>query len=335
MRVLVTGGAGYIGSHAAGALKRAGHEPVIFDNFSTGHRFLAADYECIEADIGDRGAMKAALRNIGAVMHFAGLSTVGESCQHPRKYMANNLSAGLAMLDCVLDAGVSNFIFSSTCAVYGLPAVVPIADNTARIPGNPYGTTKLAFEHALEAYHAAYGLRYLSLRYFNAAGADEAGLAGECHSPESHLIPVALEAAAGFRPTIDIYGNDYPTPDGTCIRDYVHVSDLALAHLMGLNYLVHGGSPRAFNLGTGRGHSVMEVLATVEKVTQARVNKNICPRRQGDPPILVADARQARERLGWEPTRTLEDMIRTGWNWMQTKSRFSQPSAEIQLPQAS
>lgn len=331
MRVLVTGGAGYIGSHAARMLTKAGHEPVIYDNFSTGHRFLVADLEWIEADIGDRVAMMAALRKVEAVMHFAAFSTVAESWQNPRKYLANNVSAALSMLECVLEAGISYFVFSSTCAVYGLPAGVPIPDDSARAPINPYGMTKLAMEHALEAYQAAYGLNYLSLRYFNAAGADDGVMAGECHAPESHLIPLALEAAAGHRPRIDVYGIDYPTPDGTCIRDYVHVSDLARAHLLGLNYLAHGGASRAMNLGTGRGHSVLEVLGAVEKITGSRLNKNICPRRRGDPPRLVADARQARELLGWEPSRTMDDMVQTAWNWMQLKSKSDQLQIDSHL----
>ena len=227
MRVLVTGGAGYIGSHAARELKRSGHSVVIYDNLSTGHRFLADGFELIEADLSDSAASASALRNADAVMHFAAHAYVGESVQNPRKYYQNNVQSALSFLNVAVDAGIRYFIFSSTCAVYGVPREIPISESAPREPVNPYGATKLLFENALEAYSDAYQMRNVCLRYFNASGADASGEIGELHDPEPHLIPCALQAAAGVRPQLSIYGNDYPTADGTCIRDYIHVSDLA------------------------------------------------------------------------------------------------------------
>ena len=319
MRVLVTGGAGYIGSHTVRRLARNGHEVVVYDNLSTGHAFLARGFECIVADLADREKLAAALQGIGAVMHFAAYSCVDESMTNPQKYFENNLRSGLALFNAILEAKTPYFILSSTCAVYGHPLQIPISENAPRIPINPYGASKLALEHALEAYSAAYGLRFVTLRYFNAAGADETGEIGELHQPETHLIPRALEAATGSQTQFDIYGSDYPTADGTCVRDYVHVNDLADAHVLALEYLVRDGKTAAFNLGSGRGYSILEVLSTVEKVTGNTLQKHFCPRRPGDPPVLVADPQRALQLLHWEPSRSLHDMVATSWNWMQCR----------------
>ena len=267
MVVLLIGGAGYIGSHAARTLMRLGHTPIIYDNLSTGHAFLARGFELVRGDILDQSALLPLLRRVDAVMHFAAHAYVGESVTNPRKYFRNNVEGGLSLLNAAVDAGVKRIIFSSTCAVYGEPTSIPIAENSVRQPVNPYGVSKLFFEHALEAYDRAYGLRFASLRYFNAAGGDESGEIGELHEPETHLIPLALRAAAGTGPELQILGADYPTPDGTCIRDYTHVTDLAEAHVKALEYLQAGKESLAANLGTGRGHSVREVIAMVEEVT--------------------------------------------------------------------
>ncbi len=317
MRVLVTGGAGYVGSHAARALRGGGHEVVIYDNLSTGYRRLAQGFELVVGDIGHREQVLSALRGIDAVMHFAGFSAVGESVQQPRKYFQNNVEAALCLLNATIDAGVRIFVFSSTAAVYGNPAEVPIPEGAAKAPVNPYGVTKLAFEHALQAYSAAYGLRFAALRYFNAAGADASGDLGELHEPETHLIPLALAAVAGRRPAIEIYGDDYPTPDGTCIRDYIHVNDLDEAHVRALEYLAAGGASLALNLGTGSGHSVKEVLQEIESVTGRPLPRKIGPRRAGDPPALVADPGRANQVLGWKAHSSLNEIIASAWKWMQ------------------
>ena len=316
MAVLVTGGAGYIGSHAARALRREGYEVLIYDNLSTGFEFLARGFELIQGDIRDREKLMPALRRVDAVMHFAAHCYVGESVQNPRKYFSNNVEAALVLLNGCLEAGVRRFVFSSTCAVYGIPAAVPIAEDNPRLPVNPYGVTKMVFERALEAYSEAYGLRYASLRYFNAAGADESGETGECHEPEPHLIPLALMAAEGSVRELQIFGNDYPTADGTCIRDYIHVNDLAAAHLKALQHLANGGNSIAANLGTGQGHSVMEIIKMVEEVTGKTVPRTIMSRRPGDPPALVADSSYAQQLLHWKPTRSLRDITATAWRWL-------------------
>ncbi|MGH9668564.1 MAG: UDP-glucose 4-epimerase GalE [Terriglobales bacterium] len=321
MRVLVTGGAGYVGSHAARELVRRGHDVLIYDNLSTGHRSLTNGFELIVADIGDRKELASALRGADAVIHFAARACAGESMMAPRQYFQTNVQHALSMLDTVLDSGVRTFIFSSTCAVYGVPAIVPICEDIPREPINPYGASKLFFEHALEAYSRAYGLRFVSLRYFNAAGADESCETGELHFPETHLIPIALQAAAGIRSDIEIFGDDYPTRDGTCVRDYVHVSDLAEAHALALHYLDSGGDSTALNLGTGSGYSVNEVLAVVEKVTQRELPKRRGPRRVGDPPMLVAAPSRAQRLLQWRASRSLEQMVQSAWNWMQACCR--------------
>jgi len=255
------------------------------------------------------------------VMYFAAHHFVGESMTNPRKYFRNNVEGGLSVLNTVLDAGKNTVIFSSTCAVYGSPAKMPITEDAPRFPINPYGVSKMFFEQALEAYGAAYGLRYASLRYFNAAGADESGDIGECHEPEPHLIPMALRAAAGFGPELQVYGADYPTPDGTCIRDYTHVVDLAEAHVKALQHLLAGNPSFTVNLGTGQGSSVKEVIASVEEVTGRKVPTKIVPRRPGDPPALVADPTRARQLLRWTTTRSLRDSVATAWKWMQSRGK--------------
>jgi UDP-arabinose 4-epimerase len=313
--VLVVGGAGYIGSHTARALKAAGNEVIIFDNLSTGFETLAAGFELIKGDILDGAALARVLPRTDAIMHFAARAYVGESVTNPKKYFHNNVEGGLSLLNAALDAGVKKIIFSSTCAVYGEPAKVPIEENTPRQPVNPYGVSKLFFEQALESYDRAYGFRFASLRYFNAAGADESGEIGELHEPETHLIPLALNAAAGVGPELQVFGSDYPTPDGTCVRDYVHVNDLASAHLKALDHLAAGKESFAVNVGTGTGASVQEVITAVEEATGRRVPRKIVPRRPGDPPILVANPAKAQALLQWKATRGLREVVATAWNW--------------------
>jgi UDP-glucose-4-epimerase GalE len=318
LAILVTGGAGYIGSHAARALRRSGYEVIIYDNLSTGYARLAGGFELVNGDIGDAEKLKSVLGRVDAVMHFAAHAYVGESAENPRKYYHNNVVAGLTLLNAVVDAEIEHFIFSSTCAVYGLPAKVPIAEDTVRQPVNPYGATKLAFENALEAYGRAYGFSYASLRYFNAAGADESGEIGELHDPETHLIPLALAATMpGTAAELKIFGTDYPTDDGTCIRDYIHVNDLADAHVRALQHLSNGGESVALNLGTGRGCSVTEIVHAVETATGRSVRRKTVPRRPGDPPALVANAAKAEQLLRWKATRSLDTIVATAWNWMQ------------------
>lgn len=308
------GGAGYIGSHAALALKRRGYEAIIYDNLGAGHAELAQGCELIVGDVADTSKLAPVLRRVDAVMHFAAHAYVGESVVNPRKYFQNNVLDGIALLNAVLDSKVRKFIFSSSCAVYGVPAKVPITETFPRVPVNPYGITKLIFEQALEAYGPAYGLGYINLRYFNAAGADESGTIGEMHSPETHLIPSAFEAIRGRRPALDIFGDKYPTPDGTCVRDYIHVSDLAEAHVLALEYLA-GGTSQAVNLGTGRGYSVREILSTIKRVTGREVPSRTAPPRPGDPAELVADPTRAEKLLNWKAQRSLDEIVATAWKW--------------------
>jgi UDP-glucose 4-epimerase len=325
--VLVVGGAGYIGSHAAHALRDRGHEVIVYDNLSTGHASLAAGFELIVGDAADAGKLKKLLPRVDAVMHFAACAYVGESVVHPRKYFENNVRSGLALLHAVLDSQVRKFVFSSSCAVYGIPETLPITEECPRQPVNPYGASKLALEHALEAYDRAYGLRFVAFRYFNAAGADEQGRVGELHFPETHLIPCAFEAMMGTREALQIYGHDYPTADGTCVRDYIHVSDLAEAHARGLEYLDRGES-QELNLGTGRGYSVKEVIAAIERVTGQSVPVRFVSRRSGDPAELVADPRLAKRLLSWKARGSLEETIRTAWQWQQIRSMGQLSSRE-------
>lgn len=316
--VLVTGGAGYIGSHTTKALAQAGFEPVVLDDLSTGHRWAVRWGPLLEADVGDGAALRAILKRyrIRAVIHFAARAYVGESMRDPRGYYWNNVVGTLNLLDAMLDVGVDVIVFSSSCATYGLPEVLPIPEDHPQRPVSPYGETKLAVERALQWYGQAYGLRWLALRYFNAAGADPDGELGEVHDPETHLIPRAILAALGRTDPVEIYGTDYSTRDGTAVRDYIHVVDLAEAHVLGLRYLLGGGESAALNLGTGRGHSVREVLAAVERVSGRTVPVREGPRRPGDPPALVADARKARELLGWQPRCSdLDTIVETAWRW--------------------
>ena len=326
MKVLVTGGAGYIGSHAARVLRRRGHEVIILDNLSTGHRRLVGGFEFIEANIADTTKLAPVLKRVDAIIHFAAHAYVGESVVSPRKYFRNNVEDGLALLNSAVDAGVRFFVFSSSCAVYGVPPKIPITEDSPPRPINPYGISKLFFENALESYDKAYGLRSLRLRYFNAAGADESGKIGELHNPETHLIPLALTAAAGLGPELEVFGTGYPTLDGTCIRDYTHVSDLADAHALALDYLIAGRESTTLNLGTGIGYSVKQVISVVQAVTGNSVPYRPASRRAGDPPELIADPSKAEKMLYWKASRTLYDMVDTAWRWMQQK-----PTAEEEV----
>ena len=322
--VLVTGGAGYIGSHACKALAGAGFQPVVFDNLSRGHREAVRWGPLVEGDLADRQRLCAALieHKVEAVMHFAAYAYVGESVTDPALYYRNNLGGTLSLLEAMREAGIGEIVFSSTCATYGIPDGVPIREDAPQRPVNPYGETKLAIERALHWYAAAYGLRSVSLRYFNAAGADPEGEIGEHHEPETHLVPLVLQAALGHGPHIEIYGTDYPTPDGTAIRDYVHVCDLAIAHLRALERLRGGGGSAAVNLGTGQGHSVREVIAAAELASGRKVPARAAPRRPGDPPALVADPSLAGEILGWHPQHSdLDTIIRTSLTWHTRHSR--------------
>lgn len=316
--ILVTGGAGYVGSHACKALAEAGCRPVVYDSLSRGHRGAVKWGPLVEGDLHERDRLVAAMRahRVEAVMHFAALAYVGESVSCPELYYRNNVVGTLSLLDAMREAGVATIVFSSTCAVYGIPETVPIRETTAKAPLSPYGETKLAIERALHWYGAAHGLRYAALRYFNAAGADPDGEIGENHDPETHLIPLVLRAALGTGEALRIFGTDYPTPDGTAIRDYIHVTDLADAHVRALRHLAAGGESIELNLGTGSGHSVREVIASVERATGSSVKPYEAPRRPGDPPALVADATLARERLGWRPRCSdLDTIVRTALAW--------------------
>jgi UDP-arabinose 4-epimerase len=324
--VLVTGGAGYIGSHACKVLSRAGYRPVVFDNLSRGHRAAVRWGPLVEGDLIERDKLTAALDYYGVafVMHFAAFAYVGESVTDPALYYANNLGGTLSLLEAMRETGIDKLVFSSTCATYGLPTEVPIRENSPQLPVNPYGETKLAIERALHWYGEAYGLQSVSLRYFNAAGADPEGEIGERHEPETHLVPLVLEAALARRRQIDIYGTDYQTPDGTAIRDYIHVQDLAEAHLRALEHLGAGRHSVALNLGTGRGHSVREVIRAVESLIGKAVPCREVARRPGDPPILVADPSRAAELLGWHARISdLDTIVRTALVWHQSRSSSS------------
>ena len=317
MRVLVIGGAGYIGSHTARVLRRHGHHVIIYDNLSTGYNFLAHGFELVVGDVAELSKLRPVMDRVDAVMHFAAYAYVGESVTNPRKYFQNNVEGGLALLNTAVDAGVLQFVFSSTCAVYGIPQKVPITEDEPRKPINPYGVSKLFLEHALEAYGRAYGVRFAALRYFNAAGADESGEIGELHDPETHLIPLAVAATRDEGSPLQVFGTDYPTPDGTCIRDYIHVNDLAEAHALALGRLAAAEESFAANLGTGRGCSVLEIIQAVERVTGKRVRRVDGPRRAGDPPALVAEPSRAEHLLEWKATRSLDDIVSTAWKWIE------------------
>jgi UDP-glucose 4-epimerase len=318
MRVLVTGGAGYIGSVVTEQLIGDGHEVVVYDNLSKGHRgAVVAGAELVHAGLSDADLLRQTLseRNIEAVIHMAASSLVGESVVEPGKYYVNNVVAGLVLLEAMLATDVKRIVFSSTAAVYGEPETQPIEESAPTTPTNPYGETKLAFEHTLKWYDRAYGLRYASLRYFNAAGATEK--CGEDHDPETHIIPITLQAAAGKRSHVEIFGEDYPTPDGTCIRDYIHVIDLARAHIQALEALSEGS--RIYNLGCGgAGYSVREVIDTAQRVTGKEIPTRFGPRRAGDPAVLVASSDKIKSELGWQPQyQDLGLIIESAWRWMQ------------------
>jgi UDP-glucose 4-epimerase len=319
MRILVTGGAGYIGSHTVALLRRRGVPVVVVDNLSSGHcEAVPRDVPLLVADVGDREAVTAFLREheIDGIIHFAARIQVGESVANPRLYYAGNIGATIQLLDAALDCGVERFILSSTAAVYGTPTEVPIVEEHPQKPINPYGETKLAIEKMLASYDHAYGMKYAALRYFNAAGADRESGLGERHDPETHLIPIVLQAALGERTHITVYGRDYDTKDGTCVRDYIHVNDLATAHVAALEHLERGGESGAFNLGTGHGYSVAEVIAVAERVTGRRIPVEYGERRAGDPPVLVASPARAEAVLGWKPTRSsLDSIVEDAWNF--------------------
>jgi UDP-arabinose 4-epimerase len=303
MSILIVGGAGYIGSQTAKLVAAAGHLPVVFDNLVYGHRWAVKWCPLVEGDLADPAAIRRALEAhaVTAVIHFAAYAYVGESMTDPGKYFRNNVAGTINLLDAMVAAGVRDVVFSSTCATYGEPERVPIAEDHPQRPVSPYGESKLAVERMLRWYGQAHGLRYAALRYFNAAGADPDGELGEDHAPETHLIPLAIAAAEGRGGPLSLFGTDYPTPDGTAVRDYIHVADLAEAHLAALAALAGGAPALHLNLGTGRGSSVREVIAAVETATGRPVPLEEVARRAGDPPVLVADARQAGRQLGWKP----------------------------------
>ncbi len=319
--VLVTGGAGYIGSHTCKRLAEQGFLPITLDNLECGHRWAVKWGPLVEGDLCEPKMIQKAMEqhSVEAVLHFASYAYVGESVENPRKYMRSNVLNALNVLDAMVAAGVRNIIFSSSCATYGIPTRTPISEDFLQAPVNPYGESKLYIEKALKWYGEAYGIRWVALRYFNAAGADPEGEIGEEHSPETHLIPLVIRAALGKGEPVRVFGTDYPTPDGTAIRDYIHVVDLAEAHVLALDYLRSNGPSLGLNLGTGKGHSVKEVIESVERVSGREVPRQEAPRRAGDPPVLVADASKARDILGWRPLWTeLDDIVSTALKWHQS-----------------
>lgn len=318
MRILVTGGAGYIGSHVVLGLLRQGHEPIVLDNLSKGHPQAVSGAKLVNADIGDIEAVSEVLKKhqIEAVIHLAADSLVGESVQKPEKYFQNNLVNSLALLEAMRACEVKKIVFSSSAAVYGEPNQIPIPEDHPKNPTNPYGFTKLTFEGMLEAYDKAHGFRYISLRYFNAAGADPSAAIGEDHQPESHLIPIVLQTALGLRDHLELFGTDYPTPDGTCVRDYIHVTDLAQAHILALDALAQGAGSTIYNLGNGHGYSNRQVIEVAQEVTGKSIPVVESPRRPGDPAMLVASSDRIIKELGWTPQYPkLEEIIRTAWDW--------------------
>jgi len=320
--ILVTGGAGYIGSHTTRELLRHGHDVVCFDNLSTGHREFVLTDKFVEGDLLDLDSLRTCFEHFSfdSVVHFAALTSVPDSVRDPQRYYQTNLIGGLNLLRVMLEHGVKKLVFSSSAAVYGSPQVVPIPEDHPKNPESPYGRTKWIFEQILEDYGPAYGLRSISLRYFNAAGSDPDGEIGEWHDPESHLIPIVLEVAQGKRKQIEIFGTDYDTPDGTCIRDFIHVSDLAEAHVLALEHLREGAPSTAYNLGTGTGHSVREVVEICSKVTGTKIRTVEGPRRPGDPPQLVADPGRAQRELGWRPRLPeLMKIVETAWEWQKRR----------------
>lgn len=327
MKILVTGGAGYIGSVTVERLRAKGHQVVVLDDLFRGHRgALDPQVPFYEGKIGD-GALIARIvqeHQIQACVHFAALAYVGESVEDPAMYFQNNVEQGFAFIGSLLKAGVRRVVFSSTCATYGEPEQMPISETCRQWPKNPYGWSKFMMERLLESYDLAYGLKFVALRYFNASGATESR--GEFHDPESHLVPNVLLAASGVKPEVAVFGQNYPTPDGTCIRDYVHVADLADAHIQAVDYLSEGGKSDFINLGTGHGYSVLEVIQAAEKVTGSKVPVRMDAPRPGDPARLVADAQKAFKVLGWKPTYDLAGILRSQWEWSQKHPKGYRPS---------
>ena len=323
--VLVTGGAGYIGCHACKRLNESGYRVIVYDSLVYGHRWAVPESGVLEVgDIQDRHRLDQVFRGYkpAAVMHFAAYAYVGESVQDPGKYYRNNVAGALTLLEAIRDHGVKKLIFSSTCATYGAPSKVPIMEEEPQNPVNPYGASKLMIEQILRDFEVAHGTRSVALRYFNAAGADPDGQIGESHDPETHLIPLVLDAASGNGPPITVYGDDYEKPDGTCIRDYIHVNDLASAHLLVLQALEAGADSTAYNLSNGHGFTVKEVIASVERVTGLPVPLRTGPRRIGDPPALVGDSQLIRRKLEWRPKFTeLDEIVATAWRWHQKIAR--------------
>lgn len=320
MRILVTGGAGYIGSHFARMVSKSNDEVIVADNLSRGHQESIPDgVQFKNVDIRDAEKISEVIRKYSpeAVVHFAAFAYVEESVEHPELYYQNNVVGSYNLIRAASENKVKYFVFSSTCSVYGNPGKVPISEEAQTNPINPYANTKLIIEMMLKDFQSAYGMKYVSLRYFNAAGADDSGEIGESHNPEPHLIPIVLEAANGKREKVSVFGNDYNTPDGTCIRDYIHVNDLSNAHVKALEHLSSGNESTIINLGTGSGNSVMEIIKTAEKVTGKNILFGIAKRRKGDPAILVADNTKALKILNWKPKYTIDDIIRTAWNWHQ------------------
>src|SRR5262244_2197149 len=318
LKILVTGGAGYIGSHTCKALAAAGYAPVVLDDLSAGHNWAVRWGPLIAGDIADRALVTKTLKRfkVQGVIHFAAHAYVGESVQHPRKYFDNNVSKTLTLLDTLLDADIDKFVFSSSCATYGIPQHLPITEDHPQAPINPYGATKLFVEQILHWYERAYRMRHVSLRYFNAAGADPDGELGEDHTPETHLIPLVIAAAQGVNAAVEIFGTDYDTDDGTAVRDYVHVCDLAAAHVRAVDHLLAGEPSISVNLGTGRGYSIRDVITAVEAVGGSPVPVIHCARRAGDPAALVADPRRAQATLHWVPQMSdLHTIVRTAWDW--------------------
>ena len=325
MKILVTGGAGYVGSHTVKELARRGFDIVVYDNLARGHRWAARWGEFIEGDLADENHLRGVFSRseIAAVLHFAAFAYVGESVDHPRRYYENNVANTLALLRAMLDHDVKCFILSSTCAVYGNPQKLPLSEDHPLDPVNPYGMTKLMVETILRDYDHAYGLKHVNLRYFNAAGADSDGDLGEDHEPETHLIPRVLRVAMGLDKQVEIFGTDYPTRDGTCVRDYVHVTDLAAAHALALEWLLQGRPSETFNLGTGEGYTVMEVVEHARRVTARAIPTLPRPRRPGDPAVLMAANDKAVDVLHWAPPfRGLDEIIASAWRWHQRGARL-------------
>lgn len=328
--VLVTGGAGYIGSHICKALARAGYAHVVLDNLSTGHRWAVKWGPLVEGDIAERRLVRDTLDKykIEAVIHCAANASVSESMENPYKYLHENVTSSMGLLEAMRETGVRQIVFSSTCATYGVPQQIPISELEPQVPVNPYGESKLFVERALLWYERVHGFSWAALRYFNAAGADRDGEIGESHDPETHLIPLVVQATLGLRPAVHILGTDYPTPDGTAIRDYCHVEDLADAHVRALEHLSRGGESTALNLGMGRGYSVREVIAAVERITGRPVPVRESARRGGDPPTLVADTRRAQEMLAWRQRyANLDSIVSTAWEWHASHSLCAAASA--------